>query len=156
LVSNSTIDNLLISSGTPRTTNVKLAVGNDNNVYVGIENSAGSAGDSGILAGLFRSGDGGNTWVSLDLPNPHDGGASFGLNPGKQGRPNFSIVADPANANIVYIGGDRQPQLNEGCGIASFPNSLGATDFSARIFRIDASKPSGSQFAHETNSNVLG
>lgn len=61
-----------------------------------------------------------------------------GLNPrekpefaGGQGNIHFSILADPTDANIVYIGGDRQE--------TPFPNSIGANDFSGRLFRGNAS-----------------
>ena len=43
------------------TNNVEFAVGQHNNVYCAIVNS-------GRLAGLFRSGDGGTTWTAMDLP----------------------------------------------------------------------------------------
>ncbi|KAA1258967.1 Calx-beta domain protein [Rubripirellula obstinata] len=49
--------------------------------------------------------------------------------PGGQGRIHFSIGIDPNDEDIVYIGGDRQE--------APFPNAIGATDFSASIFRGD-------------------
>src|SRR5439155_5627805 len=42
--------------------------------------------------------------------------------------------------NIVYVGGDREPAANEGSNSPpSFPNSIGAMDFSGRLFRGDAS-----------------
>ena len=147
LVSNATINALLIDS---TTVNVKIAVGAANNVYVGIENN-------GQLAGLFRSGDGGSTWQSLDIPFTTENGTQYGINPGGQGNIHFSIVADPTNANVVYVGGDRQPANNENGGVGvQFPNSLGATNYTGRLFRVDASKASGSQFTHLTDSNSLG
>jgi hypothetical protein len=125
-VSNAAMDALIIS-GT--TNNIEMAVGRNNNVYAAIVNS-------GRLAGLFRSGDGGDTWTALDVPNTHPGG---------QGGTHLSIVADPTNANIVYIGGDRAE-----IGV------FGARDFSGRLFRCDATAAAGSQCVHLTHSSTQG
>jgi hypothetical protein len=125
-VSNPAMDALIIS-GT--TNNIEMAVGRNNNVYAAIVNS-------GRLAGLFRSGDGGDTWTAFDVPNTHPGG---------QGGTHLSIVADPTNANIVYIGGDR-------ADIGVF----GARDFSGRLFRCDATAVAGSQCVHLTHSSTVG
>ncbi|HEV3003498.1 MAG TPA: hypothetical protein VGX78_03515, partial [Pirellulales bacterium] len=91
------------------------------------------------LAGLFRSDDAGTSWSNLSLPETieHLHGdvttsASFGINPGGQGRTNLSLVADPKDANLIYVGGDRQPGDDEE-GV-SFPNADGSTSFSARLF----------------------
>jgi photosystem II stability/assembly factor-like uncharacterized protein len=145
-VSTPAIDALLISGTTG---NVEFAVGRHNNVYAAIVNG-------GRLAALFRSGDGGTTWTAMSLPVTNEG-VPVGIHPGAQGSIHLSIVADPADANIVYIGGDRQPLFNEGSGgPTSFPNSLGARDFSGRIFRGDASQPAASQWVHLTHSSSLG
>ena len=55
--------------------------------------------------------------------------------PGNQGAMHFSILADPNNPNLVYIGGDRQDNP------AGFPNSIGADDFTGRLFRGDTTVP---------------
>jgi hypothetical protein len=125
-VSNPAMDALIIS-GT--TNNIEMAVGRNNNIYASIVNS-------GRLAGLFRSGDGGDTWTALDVPNTHPGG---------QGGTHLSIVADPTNANIVYIAGDRAE-----IGV------FGARDFSGRLFRCDATAVAGSQCVHLTHSSTVG
>jgi hypothetical protein len=125
-VSNAAMDALIISGTTD---NIEMAVGANNNVYVAIVNS-------GRLAGLFRSGDGGTTWTALDVPNTHPGG---------QGRTHLSIVADPTNGNIVYLGGDRAE-----IGV------FGARDFSGRLFRCNASLAPGSQCVHLTHSRAQG
>ncbi|MGB7324761.1 MAG: Ig-like domain-containing protein, partial [Rubripirellula sp.] len=156
------MDALMISG---ETTNLEIAVGNANNVYAAIINF-------GDMKGLFRSGDGGQTWTQLDSPKTNEGGTDVGLNPrgskgpvaadnptpeelaGGQGSIHFSIVADPNDANIVYVGGDRQPRSDGDQG--NFPNSIGARDFSGRLFRGDASLPAGSQFVHLTHSSTLG
>jgi len=111
------------------TNNIELAVHNNagagtNAVYVAIVNG-------GQLAGILRSANQGGTWTAMDLPGTNEGGTCFGIHPGGQGGNNTSIVADPADANIVYLGGDRQQ--------GPFPNSIGANDFSGRLFRGDAS-----------------
>ncbi len=141
------------------TSNIELAVGRSNNLFAAIINT-------GRLDGLFRSGDGGSSWTQLDTPTTNENGTDVGLNPGGgkgpgpgsepgaiaggQGAIHFSIVADPNDPNIVYVGGDRQPLEFQ------FPTSIGAIDYSGRLFRGDASQPAGSQFVHLTHSNELG
>ncbi|MFO0921579.1 MAG: GEVED domain-containing protein [Pirellulales bacterium] len=157
-VSNSAIDALIGNN----TSNIEISVGTSNNVYVGILNS-------GNPVGLFRSGDAGGSWITLDLPVTDENGIDIGLNPrgfkgptsgtpeqmaGGQGNIHFSIAADPTNPFIVYVGGDRQPTSNGDQG--SFPNSIGAQDYSGRIFRGDASQPVGYQFVHITHRNDMG
>jgi len=133
-VSNAAMDALLIS-GT--TNNVEFAVGTNNDVYAAIVNT-------GRLAGLFRSGDGGTTWTALD--RPATGPLNVGIHPGGQGSIHLSVAADPVDHNIVYIGGDRQPfRAEEGLGPPQFPNSIGAQNFSGRLFRCNASLATGSQ-----------
>ncbi len=131
-VSNAAMDALISGAN-----NIEIAVGTSNNVYVAIVNA-------GQLAGVFRSPDSGATWAAMDLPATVEGG----IHPGGQGSIHLSIAADPNNANIVYIGGDRQP--------GPFPSSIGAVDFSGRLFRGDASQPAGSQFVHLTHSSSMG
>lgn len=133
--------------------NVEIAVGSTNNVFVAIVGG-------GQLSGLFRSGNGGANWAALDLPGSvENGGNTFGIHPGGQGGIHLSIAADPTNANVVYIGGDRQPCFTESTGCQSaftpaWPNSLGAVDFSGRLFRVDASQPTGSQAVPLTHGNT--
>lgn len=130
--------------------NVRLAYGNSNDVYVGITTG-------GRLSAVLRSGNDGGAWTLLDVPQTTErGGVTFGIHPGNQGRTHFSFVADPTNANIVYIGGDRQPAWNEGTpGVSSqFPNSINANNYTGRLFRIDASQALGSQVAAITHVNT--
>src|SRR5215213_2969251 len=137
---------------TAGTSNVKISVGATNNVYVAI------VANTGRLAGLFRSGDGGGTWTSLDLPTTTEDGVVVGIHPGNQGGTHLSIAADLTNANVVYIGGDRQPYLNEFTTQVplTFPNSIGANDFAGRLFRVNASLAAGAMATHITNSNTSG
>ncbi len=130
-----------------------------------------------ILAGqpyyIGYSDDHGATWIEMDLPVTQElDGSKQGLNPsendgrvpGSQGFVHFSIEADPLDANIVYVGGDSQPDND--FAIPQFPNSLGATGFTGRLFRgdtsIDPVDPSSTtnlyspQWAHLTNVQDQG
>ena len=107
------------------------------------------------LAAVFRSGNGGTTWTPMDMPTTVDSGAThpllfprdyrprpairLGTLPSGQGTVDFSIVADPTNANIVYIGGYEQLSI----GAAS---AIGATDYTGVLFRGDASTAAGKQW----------
>jgi hypothetical protein len=133
-VSNAAMDALL--GGV--VTNVEFAVQGDS-VFCAIARS-------GRLAGLFRSGDGGTTWTAMDLPRT--GPNNVGIHPGAQASIHLSIVADPTDPDIVYIGGDRQPfRPEEGLPTPpnQFPNAIGAENFSGRLFRCDAGLAAGSQ-----------
>ncbi len=84
------------------------------------------------------------TWTEMDLPITQESNGDFeGLNPrekpGSQGAIHFSIIADPNNSNIVYVGGDRQDNVRDAMGNA-IPNSIGARDFSGRLFRGDTTQ----------------
>lgn len=141
--------------------NIEMAVGRTGEVYAAFL-------VQGRLAGLYRSPDGTTSWTQLDSPATNENGTNVGLNPraggkgpgdldgsgtieageaagiaGGQGSIHFSIAADPTNSNIVYVGGDRQPGPGE--GPLSWPNSIGASDYSGRLFRVDASQATGSQ-----------
>lgn len=94
---------------------VRLAIGAGGTVYVAVINS-------GALAAVARSTDLGVTWTAMDVPAIHPGG---------QGTVNTAIAADPVNANLVYISGDR----------------ITASPFTGNVVRGDASLPLGSQFA---------
>ncbi|MCH8148859.1 MAG: hypothetical protein IH987_12815, partial [Planctomycetes bacterium] len=87
----------------------------------------------------------------------NEGGTDVGTNPtfkpdagepGSQGSIHFSIQADLFEPSIVYVGGDRQP--------SPLPNSIGAENFSGRLFRGDALLSPGSQWVHLTHSDALG
>lgn len=132
--------------------NVELAVGRSNNVYVAIV-------QGGRLSDIYRSGDGGGAggWTALDIPTTTETGTVFGIHVGGQGNMHLSLAADPANANVVYIGGDRQPWASEPNTMGVFwPNASGANDFSGRLFRINAALAPGSQFAAITHAGTAG
>lgn len=130
-------------------TNVELAVGRHNNVYVAIARSPGR------LAAVFRSGDGGATWTAMSIPltpGVPPGNVQQGIHPGAQSFLHMSIAADKLNPNIVYLAGDRQPdRFEEGGTMGQFPNTVGARNYAGRVFRGDASQPLASQWAHMTN-----
>lgn len=123
--------------------NAKVALGFGDSVFVAI------VGNFGQLSGVFHSLDLGASWKEMDLPSTIEGG----IHPGRGGGTNLSLVADPAVPSLVYIGGDRQPS-----GYDPFPdpNSIGATDYTGRLFRGDSSRPAGQQWGHLTHSRVLG
>ena len=77
----------------------------------------------------------------------------YGIHVGAQGSIHLSIAADPSNAQVVYIGGDRQPAADE-LVLPAFPNSLGAVNYSGRLFRGNASLSPGSQWTALTHSGT--
>lgn len=148
-VSNAALDGFVSNA-----TRVEIAVGSSNNVFVAVP-------VAGRLAGLFRSGNSGGSWTSLDIPVTFEGCQNVGIHPGGQGGRHLSIVADPSDNNVVYIGGDRQPRASTdgGCNPQStqgFPNSIGANNFTGRLFRVDASLAAGSQFTPITHNGTAG
>jgi hypothetical protein len=151
-VSNAAIEALMVDG---QTSNVEIAVGASGEVYAAVINF-------GQVAGLFRSGDGGANWTEVDRPKTNENGTDVGVNPrpkgdglpGGQGGIHFSLRADPTDAAIFYVGGDRQPRTFGDTG--GFPNSIGALDFSGRLFRCDTSLAPGSQCVHLTHRNDLG
>lgn len=148
-VSDATMDALMTSgSGSPRT---EIAVGPSSQVFVAI------VGQSGSLAGVFRSADGSGSFVDLGVPTTAEqNGVIFGIHSGGQGGLHLSIAADPTNSNIVYVGGDRQPYFGEGVPGSQlfFPNSLGALDYSGRLFRGDAALPLATRWTALTHSGT--
>ncbi|MBM4108515.1 MAG: hypothetical protein FJ255_06845 [Phycisphaerae bacterium] len=94
----------------------------------------------------------GSLWTALDLPGTDEDGTFIGINPGRQGHIHLSLLADRANSNVVYVGGDRQPTSNGDRG--GFPNSIGAMNFTGRLFRGDASRPTGQQWRPTTHNGT--
>lgn len=144
-VSNAAMNALNTDVAPNSTSNIEIAVGNAGQVYAGI------MGSNGRLTGLFRSGNGGTSWTQLDTPTTNENGTLVGIQPraqeydvaGGQGQIHFSIAADPVDPDIVYVGGDRQPGPGE--GPTSWPNSIGATNYTGRLFRVDSALAPGSQ-----------
>ncbi|MDJ0655908.1 MAG: Ig-like domain-containing protein [Xanthomonadales bacterium] len=142
-VSDPAMDSLMESSGG---SHVEISVGASSQVFVAIV-----AASTGQLAGVFRSSNGNpGSWVDLGLPGSNE--PSFiGIHPGAQGGIHTSLVADPFNANLVYIGGDRQPLSID--DTFSFPNSINAESFSGRLFRGDATGPAWTPLTHVGTQN---
>ncbi|MEM9533724.1 MAG: hypothetical protein AAGA23_22575 [Pseudomonadota bacterium] len=127
-------------------THAELAVGAAGQLFVAI-----APGSSRQLEGVFFTRDGGASWQAMSLPGSQE--PSFqGVNPGRQGFVHLSIATDPANPNFVYVGGDRQPQTDAG----GFPNSIGANDFTGRLFRGDTAQPPGFQWTAITHLGTAG
>jgi len=101
-----------IASGTHKVRLALYSSPGTNVVYVGVANfDPNSYGD---LDTIYRSTNMGASWVVMGVLN---------ANPAGQGYIQFSMVADPAEPSVVYVGGDEGP-----------------------LFRGDASLPAGSQF----------
>ncbi|HRD73895.1 MAG TPA: hypothetical protein PK027_02475 [Aquimonas sp.] len=148
-VSDTPVEGLMnAGSGTRRT---ELAAGPAGQVFVAI------VGDSGRLTGVLRSVDGHAPWLDLGVPQTAEqNGVLFGAHPGGQGSIHLSVAADPSNPQLVYVGGDRQPYFGEGVSGSGnyFPNSIGARDYSGRLFRGDASLPVGTGWTPLTHSGT--
>lgn len=124
-VSDAAVDTAIASAG-----RVRLASGASGQLFAAVVTS-------GRLSAVFRFTPGNATWTSMGVPTTlEQNGAVFGAHPGGQGNLHLSIAADPTNANIVYIGGDRQPCFSEAVNFNQcFPNGSGANDYSGRLFR---------------------
>lgn len=74
---------------------MRLAVSpaDSNVVYAGMVKDEGT---------IFRSNDGGNTFTTV-YHNPSQSLTGYDVNGGGQGNYNFTMVADPTNANTVYL-----------------------------------------------------
>ena len=102
------------------TVNMKLSVNNNGTLFVGIVNS-------GQLAGVFRTQNQGASFTDFGLPTTVDNGTTNGLQPSAQGAIHFSMLADPTNDNVLYVGGDTQGILTN--------NASGAINYTGRLFR---------------------
>jgi hypothetical protein len=124
-VSDATVDTAMAGAG-----RVRLATGSSGQLFIAVVTT-------GRLSAVFRFTPGTSTWTSLGIPTTvEQNGTVFGAHPGGQGNLHLSIAADPTNANIVYVGGDRQPCFSEAVNFSQcFPNGSGANDYSGRLFR---------------------
>jgi hypothetical protein len=95
------------------TSAMRIAVGASSVLFTAVINS-------GALNGVYRSLDLGASWTAMDVPAVH---------PGTQGTVNTALAADPNNANIVFLSGDR----------------ITAGPFTGNVARLDASLPLGTQ-----------
>ena len=113
--------------------NIEMAVANNGRVYAAVLTN----GQPSYIGYTDNPTAANPTWTEMDLPITQESDGDFeGLNPqkkpGGQGAIHFSIIADPHNSNIVYVGGDRQD--------SPFPNAINANDFSGRLFRGDTTQ----------------
>ncbi len=161
-VSTPAVDAFLHTAGNNVTHRVQMSVGTSGQLYVGILDAVTGLPTSDELVAVFRTADKGVTWTQMDRPRISVNGAmqnlqfdritttvvdGLGTLPSGQGAVHFSIVADPTDANIVYIGCDTQPAI----GAAS---AIGATDYTGILFRGNASKPAGQQWTTLTHSGT--
>lgn len=125
-----------------------IAQGKLNNAKLSV-----SADGSRVWSALLKNGQAdsiaysdsnGSSWTKMDavVTEECDSDGSCidsGLNPrekpGAQGSIHFSLLASPKSKDEVFVGGDRQ----EFADWPPDPNFIGATDFTGRLFRGDAS-----------------
>ena len=112
-------------SGVSGASRVRLAV----NASAGAVYVAVGAGGAGAATKVWRSANQGGSWTQLDDVFVHNGG---------QQNPNTSLAADPTNANLVYVGGDR----------------ITGSPFTALSSRGDATAASGSQWTILVNAGA--
>ncbi len=156
------VDVYLNTDGANTTHRVQMNVGPEGQLYVGILNQVTGSTTLDQLVAVFRTGDGGTTWTEMDTPqvtiNDVDQpiqfdrvttvvGDGLGVLPSGQGAVHFSIVADPTNANIVYIGCDTQPVVGD-------DSPFGAEQFTGLLLRGNALQLAGEQWVHLTHSVI--
>ncbi|HEX5443508.1 MAG TPA: DUF4214 domain-containing protein [Pirellulales bacterium] len=136
-----------ILNASPQGDNIRIA-NSGTSVYFGYEKFNAASGGAQLAAIYYSPATNlsSTTWQPMDLPSTVEAGATVGLNTLKHGTLDFSIAADPTNPNLVYVGGDAQPQ--------PFPNSVGATTLAGRLFRGDSSKPAGNQWTPITDNGT--
>jgi len=116
---------------------------------------------NGVVSSISYSDDSGSSWTIMDpVLTPEADGSDDGLNPrekpGGQGAIHFSLLASPSSRSEIYVGGDRQGLCLGTC----VPNFIGATDYTGRLFRGNASvNATGAvpspQWDHLTNSDSV-
>ncbi len=156
------VDVHLNTDGANTTHRVQMNVGPEGQLYVGILNQMTGSFTLDQLAAVFRTGDGGTTWTEMAVPQMAiddveeplqfdrvmvAAGDPLGTLPSGQGAVHFSIVADPTNAHIVYIGCDTQPVVGE-------DSPFGAEQFTGLLLRGNALQLDGEQWVHLTHSII--
>lgn len=110
--------------------NMRLAVGPRSTVWVAVagpvadaahaaqdddeSSEPGTSGDD--LDGLFRTTGDGRAWQAVDVAKPTD--PLLAVNPGGQAGVHLAIAGDPADASVVYVGGDHVPEGGAGAIVA--------------------------------------
>jgi len=129
--------------------NAHLAAGRSGSVFVSVVGSS-------RLSAVYGSLNGGGTWINMDVPTTTESnGVIIGAHPGGQAGIHLSIAADPVNPNLVYIGGDRQPGPPE-YSPGSWPNAIGAYNYSGRLFRGNLIASPTTRWQHLTHSSSRG
>ena len=179
-----------------QSTRIEMSLASDGfTMFVGlignVTDVSGTGAASDRLMALYRygnppTGPPAPAWRAMDLPSSRDvnwtdanadglvqdAELSFvnnGLHPGGQGNTHFSIVIDPNNSFVVYVGGAAQPTSTtvdrNGDGsitnavVRGFPeifNQAGLNNFVGRIFRGDAKKATGTQWEQVVGSGAAG
>ncbi|MES2992163.1 MAG: OmpA family protein [Pseudomonadota bacterium] len=106
------------------------------------------AGNRSGLIGVFKTTDFGSNWATIPVPTTVDNAVAFGLHPGRQGDIHFSIVTDPVNGDIVYLGGDRQAVTTN--------NSSGLSVFGGRVFVFNPAGPAANPWTQIVGNNAAG
>lgn len=110
-------------------TNTRITVAGDSRVFVLV-----TSGSTGVVTYIGFSDDQGLTWTQMDVPGT--------VETPLQGRDELmSMVVDPSNSDIVYVGAISQ--LGTGPNANVFPNSVGASSFHAHMFRGDVTRARG-------------
>src|SRR5262249_49629317 len=96
---------------------IRLAVGAGGVVYAATMTTATTAlcgtTTGHRLSNAFRSTNNGGAWTNMNVPLPT-------IHPGGQAGTNFSMVAHPTDATVVFVGGDRQGRpFTNGCSNAT-------------------------------------
>ena len=91
-----------IIPGTDFNRNTKMTVAANGRIYVGVVRGTNGHDSRPVYIGF--SDNRGATWIPMNLP-------VIALQTGGQGDVHFSILADPDNPDIVYLGGDVDPRL---------------------------------------------
>jgi len=135
-------NNVTLNAAMFASTNTRIAVANNARVFVLV--TSGSA-----VSYIGFSDDQGATWTQMDVPGT--------VETPLQGRDELmGLIADPNNSNIVYASAISQRGTGPNANI--FPNSVGATTFSAHIFRGNTTQARGltgnvsNQWDHLTNA----
>ncbi len=142
--------------------NTEMAVASDGRLYVAVL----SNGQPSYIGFTDNPTADNPTWEEMDLPitpetvggNPTNVGLNPTPKPGGQGGIHFSIIADPNNPDIIYVGGDRQGAPRG--QTTTFPTFVGANSFSGKLFRGDTTiqPTNGSpspQWEHLTHSDSI-
>lgn len=135
---------------TSLTNRILLAVSRNTGAVFAMVMTNSGASASTYLCGVFRSTNAGASWTGMGAPTPE-------IFAGGQGYNNGAIVADPDNSNVVFVAGDRQGFGGVFGGVwHQVPNVNGCLDFSANIFRGDASQPAANVWSNAVGSGATG